>query len=161
MGRTGRNRGASAISDRSGTRFPMSEMVTEPGTNYLVHKSESDGQWSAVSHPLNNLGRYLKGKNGDPFPVRNARPRPATETTSAVPRYAGSAPLNSEFYLYTNPIRVFHLVLNTLSGAATLVAIGEVVGQGMSSADLQGTATFSASPTTDWAPTDWLAGDWI
>ncbi len=69
-----RNSNASAISDRSGFRFPMKEMVVEPGTNLLVHHSESDGQYSLVRHPLNNMGRYLKGKLGDPFPVENARP---------------------------------------------------------------------------------------
>lgn len=69
-----RNSDASAISDRSGIRFPMNEMVIEPGTNYLVHRSESDGQYSLVRHPLSNLGRYLKNKMGDPFPVENARP---------------------------------------------------------------------------------------
>ncbi len=72
--RIGRNKGASVISDRNGVRYPMSEMVREPGTNWLVHKSESDGQWSLNEHPLNNLGRYLKDKSGDPFPVKDARP---------------------------------------------------------------------------------------
>lgn len=65
---------ASAISDRSGVRYPMNEMVIEPGTGWLVHKSESDGKYSLTNHPLNNVGRYLKGKLGDPYPVQNARP---------------------------------------------------------------------------------------
>ena len=65
---------AKAISDRSGFKFPMDEMVIEPGTGYLVHKSESDGQYSLINHPLNNVGRYLRNKLGDPFPVQNARP---------------------------------------------------------------------------------------
>ena len=52
----------------------MREMVIEPGTGWLVHKSFSDGQWSIVEHPLNNMGKYLRGKSGDPFPVDNARP---------------------------------------------------------------------------------------
>lgn len=73
-GRVGRNKGASAICDRTGFRYPMSEMVLEPGTNYLVHRSVSDGKWSLVEHPLNNVQRYLAGKQGDPFPVENARP---------------------------------------------------------------------------------------
>ena len=67
-----RNSKASTISDRSGFRFPMREMVEEDGL--LVHKSETDGQWSILKHPQNNLGRYLKGKSGDPFPVPDARP---------------------------------------------------------------------------------------
>lgn len=72
--RVGRGKGASAISDRSGFRFPMSEMVEEPGTGWLVHRSESDGMFSLVEHPANNLQRYLDGKFGDPYPVLNARP---------------------------------------------------------------------------------------
>lgn len=69
-----RNSKASAICDRTGNRYPMSEMVIEPGTNYLVHKSVSDGKWSLVEHPLANMSKYLRGKSGDPFPVPNARP---------------------------------------------------------------------------------------
>jgi len=64
--------GPSAICDRSGFRYPMSEMVKEPGTNFLVHKSMSDGMFSITEHPCNNKQRYLK--TGDPKPVPNARP---------------------------------------------------------------------------------------
>jgi hypothetical protein len=90
---------ASAISDRSGFRFPMSEMVLEPGTNFLVHKSESDGIWNAVTSPLNTPHKFLKGKSGDPYPVSNARPRPSTETVSAVPNYEGEAATGALFYV--------------------------------------------------------------
>ena len=62
-----------AISDRSGFKHKMSEMVIEPGTGWLVHKNESDGYYSAVEHPLNNIDKFLKGKHGDPFPVKNVR----------------------------------------------------------------------------------------
>lgn len=72
--RVKKGQGASAICDRSGFRYPMSEMVIEPGTGWLVHKSETDGEYSLVNHPLNNLHKYLDGKTGDPFPVKNARP---------------------------------------------------------------------------------------
>lgn len=47
-------------------------MVLEDGM--LVHKSEADGQWSITNHPLNNMGKYLRGKSGDPFPIDNPRP---------------------------------------------------------------------------------------
>lgn len=73
-GRKG-NSNASAISDRSGKKYPMREMVIEPGTGWLVHKSESDGRYSLNEHPVNNKHRYLRGKQGDPYPVENARPR--------------------------------------------------------------------------------------
>jgi len=69
-----RNSDARVISDRSGLKYRMRDMVVEPGTNFLVHKNESDGRYSLVNHPLNNIGRFLKGKLGDPYPVANARP---------------------------------------------------------------------------------------
>lgn len=46
---------AIAISDRSGFKFPWKEMVKEPGTGYIVHRSESDGRWNLVDHPQNNI----------------------------------------------------------------------------------------------------------
>ena len=39
-------RGVKVFSERSGQPFPLDEMVREPGTNLLVHKSESDGKWN-------------------------------------------------------------------------------------------------------------------
>ena len=106
MGKFKRNTRASAISDRSGFKFPMNEMVVEPGTGYLVHRSETDGFWSTVEHPLNNVGKYLKGKQGDPYPVEQARPRPTTETVSAVTQYRGKLTLNTQFYMHINPSKV-------------------------------------------------------
>ena len=44
---------AVGICHRSGFKFPYSELVFEPGTNYLVHKSETDGSYSLVNHPQN------------------------------------------------------------------------------------------------------------
>lgn len=61
-----------AISDRSGMRFRMSEMITEPGTHYFIHRSESDGIWNYVDHPQAHIDKYASF--GDPFPIPNARP---------------------------------------------------------------------------------------
>lgn len=44
---------AVAIDDRTGFKHPWKDMVKEPGTNWIVHKSESDGQYSLVNHPQN------------------------------------------------------------------------------------------------------------
>lgn len=44
---------AVAICHRSGFKYPYKDMVFEPGTNYFVHKSEDDGEWSLVTHPQN------------------------------------------------------------------------------------------------------------
>jgi len=62
-----------AICDRTGTRFPMSEMIKEPGTGYLIHYSVSDGMWNMVDHPQANLQKWAQ-LSGDPYPVPNARP---------------------------------------------------------------------------------------
>jgi hypothetical protein len=62
-----------AISDRSGMRFRMREMIKEPGTGYLIHRSESDGKYNQVDHPQANLWRYAD-LSGDPAPIENARP---------------------------------------------------------------------------------------
>ena len=69
-----RNSNAWAISDRSGMKFPMREMIKEPGTGFFIHKSESDGKYNAVDHPQANLSKYLRNKVGDPFPVLDAHP---------------------------------------------------------------------------------------
>lgn len=61
-----------AISDRSGMRFPMAEMMREPGTNVFIHKSESDGIYNAVDHPQANIQKYARF--GDPFPIPEAHP---------------------------------------------------------------------------------------
>jgi hypothetical protein len=73
VGKSKRNSKAWAISDRSGMRFPIKEMIKEPGTNYFIHKSESDGRYNAVDHPQANLQKYATF-SGDPFPVKDAHP---------------------------------------------------------------------------------------
>lgn len=74
-GRQRRGRGgviAKAISDRSGVRYPMSEMVIEQGTGWLIHYSEDDGMWNLVDHPQLHVQQFVE--YGDPFPVEQARP---------------------------------------------------------------------------------------
>lgn len=46
-------RHALAISDRDGFRYPYREMIKEPGTGLMIHRSESDGIWNRVDHPQN------------------------------------------------------------------------------------------------------------
>jgi len=53
MSRWARGKRSKAISERSGFKFKYKEMVREPGTNYFVHWTESDGKWNAVHHPQN------------------------------------------------------------------------------------------------------------
>jgi hypothetical protein len=48
---TGKN--AVGICHRSGFKYPYKELVFEPGTNFLVHKSETDGNYSLIKHPQN------------------------------------------------------------------------------------------------------------
>ena len=87
-----------AISDRSGMRFRMSEMIREPGTGYLVHKSESDGRYNAVDHPQAHINEYATF--GDPFPIENTRPDIAWAATSSTLLTDESG--NTLFAGYTN-----------------------------------------------------------
>jgi hypothetical protein len=88
----------------------MSEMVVEEGTKLLVHKSESDGAYNRVTSPLNRVMDFAK--TGDPFPVRNARPRPSgeqEEIDNATNRWvAGTSTLPSEAVF--NDVLVFRTI---------------------------------------------------
>ena len=57
------------ISDRSGKAYPISELVKEPGTGYIVHFTESDGMWNIKDHPQN----HIKGWT-DKMTLKNSRP---------------------------------------------------------------------------------------
>lgn len=48
-----RGKNAIGICHRSGFKVPYKDLMFEPGTNYFVHKSESDGDYSLVAHPQN------------------------------------------------------------------------------------------------------------
>lgn len=152
-GRKGSSK-ASAISDRSGFKFPMSEMVIEPGTGWLVHRSESDGQWSLSEHPQNNLNKYLRNKHGDPFPVENARPRPSTETVSAITTYQTSVRMGGVGYLTALPAengsvnitgsgKLYGFPNIIYSGSATISGSGSLEGSG--DIVLQASSTISGS----------------
>lgn len=77
-GRAGSN--AWFISDRSGFRYPYSESISEPGTGWRIHYSESDGEYNLVDHPLNHVQRYVKF--GDPSPVVDPRGRELAATVT-------------------------------------------------------------------------------
>lgn len=73
MGRRVRYRGKKgpqAICDRTGRKYPYSEMVLEPGTHFFVHYTQTDGKWNKVDHPQNKPPMYRR--EGVPLP--NARP---------------------------------------------------------------------------------------
>lgn len=80
-------RGATGISDRSGFRHPLRDMIEEPGTKYLIHPKESDGMYNKVTHPLNRLGEDIRFD--DPKPVRNPSP-PAYSFEPVVPLTEGT-----------------------------------------------------------------------
>lgn len=63
------NRQGKFISDRSGFAYPYEEGVREPGTNFFVHESESDGEFSSVSHPQNRPPKFRR----EQVPHKNAR----------------------------------------------------------------------------------------
>ena len=66
------------ICDRSGFKYPYTEGVVEPGTGFFVHRSESDGEYSLVSHPQNNPSKRYKF--GDPAPLKHSRPETSLAT---------------------------------------------------------------------------------
>lgn len=56
-----------AISQRSGLRFPYNEMIKEEGTGYFIHRSESDGEYNAVTHPQQRLKTPKPDKQSLPY----------------------------------------------------------------------------------------------
>jgi hypothetical protein len=48
-----KGRFAVGICHRSGFKYLLKDLKFEPGTNFLVHESESDGNYSLVAHPQN------------------------------------------------------------------------------------------------------------
>lgn len=42
-----------AICQRSGMKYLRSDMVFEPGTGYIIHRNESDGDYNLVTDSLN------------------------------------------------------------------------------------------------------------
>jgi len=55
-----KGRDAVAICQRSGFKYLQSEMVFEPGTNYFVHRSETDGFKNLVDDPLNYAPKKMR-----------------------------------------------------------------------------------------------------
>lgn len=150
MARRSRKRygsGASVISDRSGVRYRMSEMVVEPGTGFLVHKSESDGEYSLIEHPLNHLSRYVG--TGDPYPTPNARPEQDFENLIVwdTTGRAGLA-INTKA----------NLTLLKECGASTS-SIYTVVGDAIRSLILEGEISSSATAEGELTQTYLLKGD--
>lgn len=143
-----------AISDRSGFKFPMCEMVEEDG--FLVHKSEADGEYSLLKHPLSNMGRYLRGKTGDPFPVPNARPdiNFAQDLSFSV---SGRAGIQTDAQAWT--IANFNGI-----GSAAMVTTAAAVGNkryaGAGTAALTTTAA-AIGLKPDWKASDWNSSDWF
>ena len=79
-----------ALSDRSGQKYRLCDMVIEKGTGYLVGKDEDDGRYNAVDHPQANLHKYYKPHKNKP--LENISPEidtaVSTATLDANPVYA-------------------------------------------------------------------------
>lgn len=69
--RTGK---AIAIDQRTGFKHLQKDMVFESGTNYYVHKQESDGRYNLVDHPQN----YRSAKLDRPERIALRHPSPDT-----------------------------------------------------------------------------------
>lgn len=137
------NTKASAISDRSGFRFPMDEMVVEPGTGYLVHKSESDGMYNLVDHPVNYPQRY--SRYDDPKPTINGR----TERTfeDAQNNWLGQGYSYLTFKMDTGFNSPLHIVYGSGSSNITLTASVNTFTPGFTSGSSSIVFTTSASTT--------------
>ena len=57
------------ISDRSGLRYRLDQRVKEPGTDFIVAKSESDGIFNLVTNPQNRVKFPI-----DKEVIKDARP---------------------------------------------------------------------------------------
>jgi|TARA_R110000772_G_scaffold50588_1_gene116310 hypothetical protein len=57
------------ISDRSGFRHRLNQRVKEPGTNFIIAKSESDGIFNLVTNPQNRIRFPI-----DKEVIKDARP---------------------------------------------------------------------------------------
>lgn len=154
----GSKRNGVAICQRSGVKYPISQMVYEPGTNLFVHKDLSDGEYNLLTHPVNRVVDFTSF--GDPFSVPNARPRPKgerDELASALNRWAGKASCTGVCKASGSPIRV-------LNGQASIEAVSSV--EGMFKRTLYVNGSISGSCTTavdltDFAPSDWASEDWV
>lgn len=78
-------KGVKVFSERSGQPFDLSEMVREPGTNLLVHRTESDGQW--------NITEAFR----DPIVPPDAQ---RLEYVAAYPDVVDESPTDVEDYLF-------------------------------------------------------------
>lgn len=116
--RVGRHKGASAICDRTGWRYPMSEMVDEDGL--LVHKSATDGGYSLLKHPLTRMGEYLRGKTGDPKPIKNASP---DQVWAAFITYQGACNTGGNS-LFESRAGLTRQGLAAITGTGSLSALG-------------------------------------
>lgn len=59
-----RGRRAIAIDQRTGMKHLRDEMVFEPGTNFIVHRSESDGMHNSITDPLNFPSDKMRQSEG-------------------------------------------------------------------------------------------------
>jgi len=91
---------ATAICDRSGFKHKLKDMVLEPGTNLLVHKSLSDGKWNRVHHPQN-----FAADTKENISLRVSRPDPTSHDEILVKDSSGTVITNSQgqpYYTYNN-----------------------------------------------------------
>jgi len=72
---TRRPRFAVAIDERTGFKHRQKDMMFEPGTNYYVHRKESDGARNLVSDELN----FISPKLSRPDRIALRHPSPDTE----------------------------------------------------------------------------------
>lgn len=120
---------AIGICHRSGFKYPLRELKFEPGTNYFVHESENDGNYSLASHPQN-------------FPPEDKVERIALRWTSRdVDLSVGTVVSAEALFLPVFACVCNHWIIipegpaNTSSGSGVSVSLGAGVSSGTRSLD--------------------------
>jgi hypothetical protein len=78
------------ICDRSGFEYLLKDLVREPGTNLLVHKSLTDGKYNRVQHPQN-----FAADTRENIAIKNPRPDTTTFDEVLLKDSNGSVIVNS------------------------------------------------------------------
>ena len=131
---------AYAISQRSGMKFLISEMIREPDTGLFIHRSESDGKYNAVGHPQANLAQYSP-KFDDPKSTPNARP---DRDWAAAQVFQGACETGGSVYLMASATRGLFGTAS-ISASASFTGAGELKEVHFGDVDIVGSGVLSAA----------------
>jgi len=126
-----------AISDRSGLRFPYTEMVRE-WNGFLVHTSEYEPKQPQLEP---------KPVGSDPQALWNPRPQPASAVSLIL---LNPNPFTTVKYLGTTYVNVYSVDHQRSAGdIVRLRGVAQVIGSGSGGADATNLQAFANIPTFD------------